>query len=107
VFVIRDGIVRTPPLSSVLPGITRDAVIRILRDGGVEVREEQFARDAFYIADEAFMTGTAAEVTPVVELDDRKIASGTPGPITRKVQHVFEGALHGREPKYRGWLYYI
>jgi branched-chain amino acid aminotransferase len=107
VFVIRDGIVRTPPLSSVLPGITRDAVIRILRDAGIEVREELFARDAFYIADEAFMTGTAAEVTPVVELDDRKIASGTPGPITRKVQQVFEGALHGREPKYRGWLYYI
>ncbi|MBV8138284.1 MAG: branched-chain amino acid transaminase [Deltaproteobacteria bacterium] len=107
VFVIRDGIVRTPPLSSILPGITRDAVIRILRDGGIEVREELFARDAFYIADEAFMTGTAAEVTPVVELDDRKIASGTPGPITRKVQHVFEAALHGREPKYRGWLYYI
>jgi len=107
VFVIRDGIVRTPPLTNILGGITRDAVIRILRDGGVEVREEMFPRDAFYIADEAFMTGTAAEVTPVVELDDRKIGSGTPGPITKKVQQVFQGALHGREPKYRDWLYYV
>jgi len=107
IFVIRDGVVRTPPLTSILPGITRDAVIRILRDGGVEVREEFFARDALYVADEAFMTGTAAEVTPVVELDDRKIGAGTPGPVTRKVQEVFQGALHGRESKYRGWLYYV
>ena len=107
VFVVRDGIVRTPPLTSVLAGITRDAVIRILHDNGVEVREEYFARDAFYIADEAFMTGTAAEVTPVVELDDRKIGPGKPGPITAKVQQVFQATLHGREPRYRDWLYYI
>jgi len=71
------------------------------------VREEYFARDAFYIADEAFMTGTAAEVTPVVELDDRKIGSGMPGPITARVQQVFQAALHGREPRYRDWLFYI
>jgi branched-chain amino acid aminotransferase len=107
VFVVRDGIVRTPPLTSVLAGITRDAVIRILRDNSVEVREEYFARDAFYIADEAFMTGTAAEVTPVVELDDRKIGPGKPGPITAKVQQVFQATLHGREPRYRDWLYYV
>ncbi|MGH7814492.1 MAG: branched-chain amino acid transaminase [Candidatus Binataceae bacterium] len=107
VFVIRDGIVRTPPLSSVLGGITRDSAIRILHDGGIAVREEHFARDAFYIADEAFMTGTAAEVTPVVELDDRKIGGGKPGPVTRKVQEVFQAALHGREPRYRDWLYYV
>jgi branched-chain amino acid aminotransferase len=107
VFVIRDGVVRTPPLTSVLAGITRDACIRILRDNGVEVREEYFARDAFYIADEAFMTGTAAEVTPVVELDDRKIGPGKPGPITAKVQQVFHATLHGRDPRYREWLYYV
>jgi branched-chain amino acid aminotransferase len=106
-FVVRDGIVRTPPLSSILPGITRDAAIRILRDAGVEVREEMFARDAVYIADEAFMTGTAAEVTPVVELDDRKIGSGMPGPISRKVQETFQAALHGREKRYGHWLYYV
>jgi branched-chain amino acid aminotransferase len=107
VFLARDGIVRTPPLTSILPGITRDAVIRILKDGGIEVREEHFARDAMYIADEAFMTGTAAEVTPVVELDDRRIGDGKPGPITKKVQQVFQAALHGREPRYRDWLFYV
>ena len=90
-----------------LAGITRDAVIKILRDNAVEVREEYFARDAFYIADEAFMTGTAAEVTPVVELDNRKIGAGKPGPITATVQEVFPGILHGRKPRYRDWLYYI
>jgi branched-chain amino acid aminotransferase len=107
VFVIRDGVVRTPPLTSILGGITRDAVMRILSDQGFDVREEYFARDAFYIADEAFMTGTAAEVTPVVELDDRRIGTGKPGPITEKVHSVFNAALRGREARYRDWLYYI
>ncbi len=107
VFVIRDGAVKTPPLTSILPGITRDAVMKILRDMGVPVTEEYFARDAFYIADEAFMTGTAAEVTPVVELDDRRIGSGRPGPITAKVQQAFQSALHGRDSRYNGWLYYV
>src|SRR5262249_31016695 len=106
VFVIRDGIVRTPPLTSILGGITRDSVITILRNHKIDVREEYFARDAFYIGDEAFMTGTAAEVTPVVELDDRKIGSGNPGPITRKVQETFQAALRGRGGAYREWLYY-
>jgi branched-chain amino acid aminotransferase len=107
VFVIRDGVVRTPPLTSILGGITRDASIRILADQGIIVREEYFARDAFYIADEAFMTGTAAEVTPVVELDDRRIGSGKPGPITNKVRATFHAALRGRETRYREWLYYV
>ena len=107
VFVIRDGVVRTPPLTSILGGITRDAVMRILRDQGIDVREEYFARDAFYIGDEAFMTGTAAEVTPVVELDDRRIGSGKPGPITTKVRTIFDSALRGREARYREWLYYV
>jgi branched-chain amino acid aminotransferase len=107
VFVVRDGIVRTPPLSSVLGGITREAAIRILNDAGLKVREEHFARDALYIADEAFMTGTAAEVTPVVELDDRRIGTGKPGPITRQVQQAYQAAVHGREPRYREWLHYV
>lgn len=107
VFVVRDGVVRTPPLASILPGITRDSVMKILRDQGVAVLEEHFARDLFYIADEAFMTGTAAEVTPVRELDDRKIGSGAPGPITKKVQEVFQAALHGRDSRYRDWLYHV
>jgi len=107
VFVVRDGVVRTPPLTSILPGITRDSVMKILRDLGVVVIEEHFARDLFYIADEAFMTGTAAEVTPVRELDDRKIGSGAPGPITKKVQEIFQAALHGRDARYRDWLYHV
>jgi branched-chain amino acid aminotransferase len=107
VFVIRDGVVRTPPLTSILGGITRESVIRILADLGMPVVEQLFPRDALYIADEAFMTGTAAEVTPVCELDDRKIGAGKPGPITLKVRSVFEAALHGRDPRYRNWLYYV
>lgn len=107
IFVIRDGVVRTPPLTSILPGITRDAAIRILKDLEVPVVEQLFPRDALYIADEAFMTGTAAEVTPVCELDDRRIGGGRPGPITMKVREVFEAALKGREPRYRDWLYYV
>jgi branched-chain amino acid aminotransferase len=107
VFVVRDGIVRTPPLTSILPGITRDSVMKILRDLGTPVVEEHFARDLVYIADEAFMTGTAAEVTPVRELDDRKIGSGAPGPITLKVQEIFRAALHGRDHRYREWLFFV
>ncbi|MGH7864872.1 MAG: branched-chain amino acid transaminase [Candidatus Binataceae bacterium] len=107
IFVVRDGIVHTPPLASILPGITRASVMQILRDQNVPVVEEHFARDLMYIADEAFMTGTAAEVTPVRELDDRRIGSGEPGPVTRKVQNIFQAALHGRDSHYRSWLYYV
>jgi branched-chain amino acid aminotransferase len=106
-FVIRDGVVTTPPSTSSLPGITRASVIAILRDQGVEVIEQRFPRDLVYIADEVLMTGTAAEVTPVREVDDRRIGGGTPGPVTRKVQEIFGAALHGREPRYKEWLYYI
>lgn len=106
-FVIRDGVVRTPPLTSILPGITRDAVIRILRDAGIPVVEQHFPRDVIYIADEAFMTGTAAEVTPVRELDDRAIGDGKPGPITRRVIDIFRAALHGADPRYASWLYHV
>jgi branched-chain amino acid aminotransferase len=106
-FVVRDGVVRTPPLMSCLAGITRDSVMKILADDGIPVLEQQFPRDLVYISDEAFMTGTAAEVTPVRELDDRQIGAGKPGPITRKVIEVFHGALRGREPRYQEWLHYV
>jgi len=106
-FIVRDGVVKTPPLNSVLPGITRAAVMKILRDASIEVVEQTFPRDAVYIADEAFMTGTAAEVTPVRELDDRMIGAGVPGPVTIKVQEVFRNALHGRDARYRDWLHYV
>jgi branched-chain amino acid aminotransferase len=94
-------------LNSILPGITRAAVMKILRDASIEVVEQTFPRDAVYIADEAFMTGTAAEVTPVRELDDRMIGAGVPGPITLQVQEIFSAALHGRDARYRGWLHYV
>jgi branched-chain amino acid aminotransferase len=100
-------VVKTPPLVSALPGITRAAVMKILRDASIEVVEQIFPRDAVYIADEAFMTGTAAEVTPVRELDDRMIGAGVPGPVTIKVQEVFRNALHGRDARYRDWLHYV
>jgi len=106
-FVIRDGVVKAPPLTSSLPGITRDAVIRILADMGIFVVEQRFPRDVIYIADEAFMTGTAVEVTPVRELDDRSIGTVTPGPITTRVMEGFRAAVQGREPRYRDWLHYI
>ena len=106
-FIVRDGVVRTPPLMSCLAGITRESVIKILADDGIPVLEQPFPRDMVYIADEAFMTGTAAEVTPVRELDDRQIGEGKPGPITRKVIEVFHGALRGREPRYDKWLHYV
>jgi branched-chain amino acid aminotransferase len=106
-FVVRDGTVRTPPLTSILPGITRDAVIKILHDAGIPIVEQHFPRDVVYIADEAFMTGTAAEVTPVVELDDRRIGDGKPGPITLKVMETFRAALRGGDSRYGAWLYHL
>ncbi len=106
-FIVRDGVVKTPPLNSILPGITRAAVMKILRDASIEVVEQTFPRDAVYIADEAFMTGTAAEVTPVRELDDRMIGAGVPGPVTLQVQEIFSAALHGRDARYREWLHYV
>ncbi|HXR36664.1 MAG TPA: hypothetical protein VN754_11970, partial [Candidatus Binataceae bacterium] len=81
--------------------------ISILRDLKIEVIEQRFPRDLVYIADEVFMTGTAAEVTPVREVDDRRVGTGTPGPVTRKVQEIFGAALRGREPRYKEWLFYI
>ncbi len=106
-FIVRDGVVRTPPLTSSLPGITRDSVIKILADAGIPVVEQFFPRDAVYIADEAFMTGTAAEVTPVRELDDRQIGEGKPGPVTRKVMEIFKAALRGGDSRYQSWLYHV
>jgi branched-chain amino acid aminotransferase len=94
VFVVRDGRVTTPPVLNVLDGVTRQTVLDILRLDGIEVREQLFGRDALYTADEVFLTGTAAEITPVREIDRRLI--GPPGAITRRVQEVFQAAVVGR-----------
>ena len=104
-FIAKDGVLTTPPLSSaVLAGITRDSIMKIARDLGVTVVEQKFTRDTMYLADEMFMTGTAAEVTPVREVDNRRIGTGSPGPITKKIQETFFRAVKGEEPRYREWL---
>jgi branched-chain amino acid aminotransferase len=106
IFIVKNGVLQTPPLSSaVLAGITRDSVLTIARDLGVPVKEEKFTRDAMYLADELFMTGTAAEVTPVREVDNRRIGKGEPGPVTKKIQETFFRAVRGEEPRYREWLF--
>jgi branched-chain amino acid aminotransferase len=105
IFIVKGGVLRTPPLSSaVLAGITRDSVLRIAQDLGGPVREEKFTRDSMYLADELFMTGTAAEVTPVREVDNRSIGKGEPGPVTKRIQEIFFRAVRGEEAKYREWL---
>ncbi len=106
-FIIRDGRVKTPPIATVLEGITRDSAIALLRASGVEVVEERFTRDEIYISDEAFFTGTAAEITPIQSLDDRVIGSGKPGPITRAVQDEYFAAIKGERPGLSDWLTYI
>ena len=103
-FLVRRGVLKTPPLASVLEGITRDAVVRIARDKGIEVVEQNVTRDELYTAEEAFLTGTAAEVTPIREVDDRPIGDGKRGPVTRTIQTTYFDAVHGRESKYESWL---
>jgi len=107
IFIIRDGAIKTPPVTAVLPGITRDCVITLARDLGIPVIEETFSRDEIYLADEVFLTGTAAEVTPVREVDNRRIGPGHPGPITLKLQQSVFAVVKGQEPRYQRWLTYI
>ncbi len=107
IYIVKDGTLITPPLSSpVLAGITRDSVLRIARDQGIPVLEQKFTRDTMYLADELFMTGTAAEVTPVREVDNRRIGRGEPGPVTKKIQDTYFRAVHGEEQRYKEWLTY-
>ena len=105
IFIVRDGKVFTPDLSAgALNGITRNTVFAICADLGIEVREKRITRDEVYISDEAFFTGTAAEVTPIRELDRVQIGAGQRGPVTEKIQTAFFDIVNGRNPKYAGWL---
>jgi branched-chain amino acid aminotransferase len=105
IFVVWDGRIITPPAAaSILDGITRKSAIQIARDLGIEVIERDIARAELYLGDEVFMTGTAAELVPVREIDDHPVGDGTPGEVTRAVQAAFEDALHGRSERYREWL---
>jgi branched-chain amino acid aminotransferase len=106
-FVVRDGEIKTPPLANVLEGITRASVIEIARDKGMSVSEAPVTRDELYVADEVFLTGTAAEVTPVREIDHRQVGAGRRGPVTKALQDAFFDAVAGRNPKYERWLSYV
>jgi branched-chain amino acid aminotransferase len=104
-FIVREGVIHTPPqTASILDGINRKSVIQIARDLGIEVVERNIARAELYLADELYCTGTAAELTPIREVDDHTIGSGRPGEVTRAVQKAFEDALHGRSARYADWL---
>jgi branched-chain amino acid aminotransferase len=103
-FIVNKGVLCTPDLASCLDGITRDAVLTIARDLGIEVREKRITRDEMYCADEAFFTGTAAEITPIRELDDRPIGEGRRGPVTERLQSIFFDVVAGRNERYRSWL---
>ena len=107
IFVVRDGTLSTPTLHSVLGGLTRATVIEIARDKGIPVEERAITRDELYVADEVFLTGTAAEVTPIREIDHRRVGDGRRGPVTSTLQSAFFDVVAGREPKYERWLSYL
>lgn len=105
IFIVRDGRLITPSLSySILPGITRDSVMKLGREMGIEVVEEGITRGALYIADEVFFTGTAAEITPIISIDKVKIADGERGPITKKLQDAFFAIIEGKAPDRFNWM---
>jgi branched-chain amino acid aminotransferase len=107
IFIVREGVLITPPLPSVLEGITRKSIIEMAQKLKIACREANFTRDEMYIADEVFLTGTAAEVTPVREVDNRTIGAGKPGPVTKKLQSLFFKIVKGEAPAYKSWLTYI
>ena len=104
IFIVRDGILYTPELTSALEGITRDTIMTLANEEGLEIREKRITRDEVYVADEAFFTGTAAEVTPIREVDDRAIGNGSRGPVTEKLQTLYFDQVHGRREDYPQWL---
>ena len=108
IFMIRDGVIHTPPTSApILAGITRDSVIALAREAGHEVIERSFTRDELWVADEVFFTGTAAEVTPIREIDRRPVGAGEPGPITRDLQQRFFAVVKGESDSHHNWLRFV
>jgi branched-chain amino acid aminotransferase len=106
-FTVRDGVIRTPPLQTVLQGITRASVIELARGKGITVLEDAITRDELYVADEVFLTGTAAEVTPIREIDHRQIGEGKRGPVAKVLQDAFFDVVGGRDKKHESWLTYV
>lgn len=107
IFVVKNKEIKTPPPTSILPGITRSSVMEIAHDMGYPVKEERLTRDDLYTADEVFLTGTAAEITPVSSIDDRPIGKGRPGEITKFLQEKFFQITRGEDDRYKRWLYKI
>ena len=103
-FIVKDGKLYEPELTSALMGITRNTVITLAREAGLEIHAKRITRDDVYVADEAFFTGTAAELTPIRELDNRQIGTGQRGPITEKLQSMFFDVVNGRSPAHKAWL---
>ena len=104
IFIVRDGVLYTPDTSSAREGITRDTLMELARDQGLTVVEKRISRDEVYLADEAFFTGTAAEVTPIREVDNRTIGNGSRGPVTEQLQSLYFDVVHGRVEQYKDWL---
>ncbi len=108
IFMVKGGTIYTPPLTSpILAGVTRDTVMQLARNRSIPLEEKTFTRDSLYIADEAFFSGTAAEITPIREVDNRRVGEGKPGPITRLIQDLFFRVTRGQEPRYHEWLTHV
>jgi len=107
IFIVKNGAIKTTPLTSILPGITRDSVIQIAKSKKIPLTEDKFTRDELYTAHEAFFTGTAAEITPIREVDDRRIGEGKPGPVTQELQAAFFDIVKGKNPEFKEWLDYL
>lgn len=107
IFIVRHGVLKTPPLTAILEGITRNSIIDLARHLGLPVQESIFSRDELYIAEEAFFTGTAAELTPIREVDNRTIGSGRPGPVTHRLQQAFFRVVQGKDDTFKEWLTYL
>jgi branched-chain amino acid aminotransferase len=107
IFIVREGVIYTPDLTSALDGITLRTIFKLAEEEGLKVIDKRITRDEVYIADEAFFTGTAAEVTPIREVDNRPIGEGTRGPITHRLQSLYFDVVKGRHPKHRDWLTYV
>jgi branched-chain amino acid aminotransferase len=106
-FIVSHGKVSTPPLGTILKGITRASIIEIAKAQGMEMAEEPIDLEDVYSADEAFFTGTAAEVTPIESVDENKFSTETPGPVTAKIRDTFMDIVHGKNEKYKHWLDYV
>jgi branched-chain amino acid aminotransferase len=104
IFIVRNGVLYTPDLTSALEGITRETIMTLAQELGLEIREKRITRDEVYVADEAFFTGTAAEVTPIREVDNRTIGNGARGPITERLQTLYFDQVHGRRDEHPEWL---